>query len=70
MYVCYRNPSVSNDDLSVSWKPVTTDNVEYLHINSESDISMRKQLANKRIEFWNSLPIISKEYTNRIQDEL
>lgn len=54
------------------WKPVKTDDTEYLHITTEKDI-MESKLLSERYNFWFSIlhsPPYSSEDFTRIKDEL
>lgn len=50
-------------DANKLWKPVSTNDVEYLHIKTKDDIMESKQW-HERITFWESLPTGS----NRLLD--
>jgi hypothetical protein len=59
--IYFRNPTPldsKKDLVSTTWQPVTsTDNLEYLHIESPSNIYMNSGLLKDRVVFWSSLPL-------------
>ncbi|XP_044018144.1 venom carboxylesterase-6-like [Aphidius gifuensis] len=40
----------------LKWKPVRTQELEYLHIENSKNITMLKNLLHERMKFWESLP--------------
>lgn len=59
--IYFRNPTpldTKKDVMSTTWQPVTSiDNLEYLHIESPSNIYMNSGLLKDRVRFWSSLPL-------------
>nr|CAD7403628.1 unnamed protein product [Timema poppensis] len=49
------NPTPDEKDVAVRWQPITSSNLEYLHIGS--DVYMDSGLLKERAEFWASLPV-------------
>jgi len=71
----FRNPTPPDskkDVVSVTWQPVTsTDDLEYLHIGSPSNIYMSSGLLKERVSFWSSLPLgFSRTVSTFLRDEL
>lgn len=53
----YRNPTPEiTPELPVKWKPVRTEALEYLSIESPQEIKMSKDLFKERIQLWESFP--------------
>nr|CAD7198129.1 unnamed protein product [Timema douglasi] len=50
-----KNPTPDEKDVAVRWQPITSSNLEYLHIGS--DVYMDSGLLKERAEFWASLPV-------------
>ncbi|GFG34638.1 hypothetical protein Cfor_03061 [Coptotermes formosanus] len=65
-------PDSKKDVVSVTWQPVTsTDDLQYLHIESPSNIYMSSGLLKDRASFWSSLPLGSSRTTHRVlRDEM
>ncbi|XP_043595454.1 venom carboxylesterase-6-like [Bombus pyrosoma] len=62
-------PEVS-EKIPIKWKPVRTQNLEYLHIGQD-DIRMSENLLQERIDFWQTLPVRADFVTQRQwKDEL
>jgi len=65
-------PDSKKEVVSVTWQPVTsTDDLEYLHIESPSNIYMSSGLHKDRVSFWSSLPLdFSRTARTFLRDEL
>ncbi|XP_071875787.1 carboxylic ester hydrolase [Bombus fervidus] len=62
-------PEVS-EQIPIKWKPVRTQNLEYLHIGQD-DIRMSENLLQERLDFWENLPVREDFDTQRQwKDEL
>jgi len=69
------NPTPSDSKkgvLSVTWQPAaSTEDLEYLHIESPSNIYMSSGLLKDRVSFWSSLPLgFSTTARTLLRDEL
>nr|CAD7447818.1 unnamed protein product [Timema bartmani] len=63
------NPTPDEKDIAVRWQPITSSNLEYLHIGS--DVYMDSGLLKERAEFWASLPVRPNLFTSNMhKDEL
>ncbi|XP_060814384.1 carboxylic ester hydrolase [Bombus pascuorum] len=60
----------TSEQIPIKWKPVRTQNLEYLHIGQD-DIRMSENLLRERIDFWENLPVREDFDTQRQwKDEL
>jgi hypothetical protein len=71
----FRNPTPPDSKeevVSVTWQPVaSTDDLEYLHIESPSNIYMNSGLLKDRASFWSSLSLgFSRNARTLLRDEL
>ncbi|KAK4880605.1 hypothetical protein RN001_008751 [Aquatica leii] len=62
------NPTSNVDDIkSKHWQPVTTDNLEYYSIKNYDKVSMKKNLFEKRFQFWKNLNVFNEAEKIKIE---
>ncbi|XP_071052670.1 juvenile hormone esterase-like isoform X2 [Onthophagus taurus] len=63
------NPTPDDNELGIKWKPISTDDMEYLEIGPDGELKMLKGLNKERNEFWSSLNVGTGHESN-VRDEL
>lgn len=57
IFFSFRNPTPKlTTQVPLKWKPVRTQELEYLRIENSKNITMLKNLLHERMKFWESLP--------------